>query len=61
MFTIGEFSIITKLSVKTLRYYHEQGLLEPDYVDQETSYRYYRESSIDKARPLPSCAILNSA
>ena len=49
MLTIGEFSIITKLSVKTLRFYHEQGLLEPDYIDEESSYRYYRNASIDKA------------
>ncbi len=49
MFTIGEFSVITKLSVKTLRYYHEQGLLLPDYIDKDTSYRYYRDSSVEKA------------
>lgn len=49
MLTIGEFSVITKLSVKTLRFYHEQGLLIPDYVDDESSYRYYRDSSVDKA------------
>jgi DNA-binding transcriptional MerR regulator len=49
MLTIGEFSVITKLSVKTLRYYHEQGLLVPDYIDEESSYRYYRKSSVDKA------------
>ena len=49
MLSIGEFSIITRLSVKTLRYYHEQGLLEPDYIDSDSSYRYYRESSVEKA------------
>ena len=31
--TIGDFSQITHLSVKTLRRYHEAGLLEPDAVD----------------------------
>lgn len=52
MLTIGEFSVITKLSVKTLRFYHEQGLLVPDYVDEESSYRYYRNASVEKAETI---------
>jgi DNA-binding transcriptional MerR regulator len=39
--TIGEFSQITHLSIKTLRKYHEAGLLIPDYVDPQSSFRYY--------------------
>jgi DNA-binding transcriptional MerR regulator len=39
--TIGEFSRITHLGIKTLRRYHEAGLLEPAHVDQHTGYRYY--------------------
>src|SRR3954469_14130597 len=39
--TIGEFSGITHLSIKTLRRYHEAGLLEPAHVDPRTGYRYY--------------------
>jgi hypothetical protein len=31
--TIGDFAQITHLSVKTLRHYHEAGLLEPAEVD----------------------------
>jgi DNA-binding transcriptional MerR regulator len=50
MFTIGDFSKITGLTVKTLRFYHEQGLLTPTSVDQETSYRYYDRSKIETAR-----------
>lgn len=49
MFQIGEFSIITKLSIKALRFYHEEGILIPDYIDDESGYRYYRDSSTDKA------------
>ena len=52
MYTIGEFSVITKLSVKTLRFYHEEGLLVPDYVDGETSFRYYRDSSVHRAEAI---------
>src|SRR5260370_8469084 len=46
--TIGEFSRITHLSIKTLRRYHEAGLLEPAHVDRQTGYRYY---SADQAPP----------
>lgn len=35
MYRIGEFSKITQLSKKTLRYYDEEGLLSPSYRDQE--------------------------
>ena len=40
--TIGAFSRLTHLSIKTLRYYHEVGLLEPAVVDPGSGYRYYR-------------------
>jgi len=49
MLTIGEFSLATRLSVKTLRYYHDEGLLVPDYIDEDSGYRYYREVSAEKA------------
>jgi DNA-binding transcriptional MerR regulator len=39
--TIGEFSRVTHLSVKTLRHYHDVGLLAPVHVGQGTGYRYY--------------------
>jgi len=50
MFTIGDFSKITGLTVKTLRFYHEQGLLTPTSVDEATGYRYYDRSKIETAR-----------
>lgn len=49
-FSIGEFSQITGLSVKTLRFYHEKGILVPTSVDDATSYRFYDASKIEKAR-----------
>src|SRR4051794_16289330 len=39
--SIGDFSRMTYLSVKALRHYHEQGVLEPAEVDPATGYRYY--------------------
>ena len=50
MFSIGEFSKITGLTVKTLRFYHEQGILEPSSIDPDNGYRYYADSKIETAR-----------
>jgi DNA-binding transcriptional MerR regulator/effector-binding domain-containing protein len=50
VFTIGEFSKITGVTVKALRFYHEQGLLEPSSIDGESGYRYYDASKIETAR-----------
>lgn len=50
MYSIGEFSRITGLTVKTLRFYHEKGLLLPQCVDAESSYRYYSTHQIEPAR-----------
>jgi DNA-binding transcriptional MerR regulator/effector-binding domain-containing protein len=52
MFTIGEFSRITGLTVKTLRFYHEEGLLVPTCVDDQTGYRYYDASLVELARTI---------
>ena len=47
--TIGAFSRLTHLSIKTLRYYHEIGLLEPAVVDPDSGYRYYRPGQAHSA------------
>jgi DNA-binding transcriptional MerR regulator len=49
-YSIGEFSQVTGLSVKTLRFYHEKGILVPSSVDETTGYRFYDASKIEKAR-----------
>lgn len=49
-YSIGEFSQVTGLSVKTLRFYHEKGILSPSSVDEATGYRFYDASKIEKAR-----------
>jgi DNA-binding transcriptional MerR regulator len=49
-FTIGEFSRITGLSIKTLRFYDEKSLLPPAAVDDASGYRYYDASSLERAR-----------
>ncbi len=47
---IGDFSRATHLSVKTLRYYHRVGLLEPADVDPHTGYRRYTTAQIPAAQ-----------
>src|ERR1051326_8438597 len=49
-YSIGEFSQITGLSAKTLRFYHEKGILVPSSIDEATGYRFYDASKIEKAR-----------
>lgn len=50
--SIGEFSQMTHLSVRTLRRYHESGLLEPSEVDEWSGYRYYRADQIAAAQTI---------
>lgn len=51
-YSIGEFSRITSLSIKSLRLYHEKDILIPSEVDQFTGYRYYNERNIELARTI---------
>ncbi|HLL62497.1 MAG TPA: MerR family transcriptional regulator [Propionibacteriaceae bacterium] len=46
---IGEFSRLTHLTVKTLRHYHEQGLLVPYAVDESSGYRRYSVDQVPDA------------
>ena len=41
MIRIGDFSKLSRVSIKTLRYYDEMGLLKPVKVDRFTGYRFY--------------------
>jgi effector-binding domain-containing protein len=48
MFKIGDFSKLSLVTVKTLRYYDEIGLLKPVNVDRFTSYRYYSAEQLPR-------------
>jgi DNA-binding transcriptional MerR regulator len=48
MIKIGEFSKLVQVSVPTLRYYDQVGLLKPVEVDNFTSYRYYSVSQLPR-------------
>jgi len=48
MLKIGEFSKLVQVSVPTLRYYDQVGLLKPVEVDRFTGYRYYSASQLPR-------------
>ena len=41
LYKIGMFAQMNHITVKALRFYEEQGLLLPAFVDSENGYRYY--------------------
>ena len=47
---IGEFARLSHLSVKTLRYYHDIGLLIPAAIDDVSGYRRYATTQVDSAQ-----------
>jgi DNA-binding transcriptional MerR regulator len=50
LLSIGDFSRATHLSVKTLRYYHQEGVLEPTEIDEGSGYRRYSVEQIPTAQ-----------
>lgn len=46
MFQIGEFSKLTQITIRMLRYYDEAGLLKPAEIDPWTGYRMYSADQI---------------
>ncbi|SHJ96269.1 MerR family transcriptional regulator [Desulforamulus aeronauticus] len=46
MFRIGEFSKLTQITIRMLRYYDEVGLLKPAEIDPGTGYRMYSVEQI---------------
>ena len=45
---IKEFSLLIGVSVRTLHYYDEIGLLKPCFVDEQNGYRFYDETSLER-------------
>lgn len=54
MLRIGEFSILSQISIHMLRHYDEIELLRPAQVDQFTGYRYYSEEQLPIANKIVS-------
>lgn len=49
---IGRFSRLSRLSIKALRLYDDQGLLTPAFVDPSSGYRYYRRVQAGRAEAI---------
>ena len=49
MLKIGEFSKLSRVSIRMLRHYDEIGLLAPSAIDPFTGYRYYSEEQLPEA------------
>jgi MerR-like DNA binding protein len=48
MIRIGDFSRLSQVSIKTLRYYDEMGLFKPNNIDRFTGYRYFSASQLPR-------------
>ena len=49
---IKEFAGLTGVSVRTLHYYDEIGLLKPRFVDEQNGYRFYDETSLERMQEI---------
>ena len=49
---IKEFAELTGVSMRTLHYYDEIGLLKPSEVDAQTGYRFYDEKSLERMQEI---------
>lgn len=54
MLKIGEFSKLSHLTVKALRFYEKEGLLIPASIDEWTGYRFYETSQLEEATKIKS-------
>jgi DNA-binding transcriptional MerR regulator len=50
LLSIGRFGRLTGLTVKALRYYDAEGILQPREVDASTAYRYYGAEQVKRGR-----------
>ena len=49
---IKEFAKLCGISVRTLHYYDEIGLLKPAFVDEQNGYRFYDEKSLERIQEI---------
>ena len=55
MLKIGDFSRLSHLTVKALRFYEKEKLLVPASVDEWTGYRFYETSQLEDAARIKAC------
>ncbi len=54
MLKISEFSKLSHLTIKALRFYEKEGLLKPASVDERSGYRFYETSQLEIAAKVKS-------
>ncbi|WP_324822844.1 MerR family transcriptional regulator [Sinanaerobacter sp. ZZT-01] len=59
MLKIGDFSKLTHVSVRMLRYYDSQGLLKPSVIDSVTGYRMYSAEQVPELQKIIMLRDLN--
>ena len=59
MYRISQFSKISGLTVKALRYYDQEGILQPAFRNEENQYRYYNEEDLKKSQLIKSLRSLD--
>ncbi len=52
LISIGKFSRLTGLSIRALRLYNTESILEPSHIDPDTGYRYYTLEQIEIAEQI---------
>lgn len=50
MYKFSQFSKISEITVKALRYYDEENILRPTIRKEENQYRYYTDEDLKKAQ-----------
>ena len=54
MLKIGDFSKLSHLTIKALRFYEKEGLLKPASIDEWNNYRFYETSQLETAARIKS-------
>ena len=56
---ISQFSKISGLTVKALRYYDQENILQPTFRNEDNQYRYYNEEDLKKSQLIKSLRSLD--
>ena len=59
MYWISQFSKISGLTVKALRYYDQENILQPTFRNEDNQYRYYNEEDLKKSQLIKSLRSLD--
>ena len=59
MYRISQFSKISGLTVKALRYYDQENILQPTFRNEDNQYRYYNEEDLKKTQLIKSLRSLD--